>query len=101
MIVGRLFNVMATSFVYVLHVPFPVVVSVKRTEPEDLSAAEGMYFAFSEFALGVNVPNDGDDHVPPVATETAPCKGIDVVSAQTVIGAPADTEGFFVNVISI
>ncbi len=100
-IVGLAFNVIATSFVYALHVPLPVVVRVRSTFPDDLSDAEGMYFAFNVFALGVNVPPDGDDHVPPVATDTAPFKGIDVVSVQTVIGEPAETEGFFVNVISI
>src|SRR4029453_794352 len=51
--------------------PLPVVVRVGGRDPAAISAAVGVYTAFSVVLLGVKVPVP-PDHWPPVATVTAP-----------------------------
>ena len=53
---GAEVNVTTISSDSALHVPFPVVVSVKVSVPEAISPAVGVYIELRAFALGVKTP---------------------------------------------
>ena len=63
--VGVWLTVIFTVDVAAVHGFIPVVVSVNTARPE--KAAGGAHVAFNDVGLGVNVPPDGVDHIPPVA----------------------------------
>src|SRR6478609_1812551 len=73
--VGPFEKVINTSSNTAPHIPFPVVVKRKLTEPLLLSVAEGIYFADKVLSLGLKLPPVAPpttDHLPPVAMVTIP-----------------------------
>jgi hypothetical protein len=62
----------------------PVVVKVRVTFPNPISAAEGVYNALSADAFGVNDPEPFVDHNPPEATVIVPLSEMPALLAHTV-----------------
>src|SRR5690554_73389 len=91
---------MLTALCTGVHVPFPVVVSVRFNDPLAISAGVGLYNALREFALGVYVPAP-PLHCPPPAIVTDPSNDTCAWLEHTEIGLPAFAVGAGVNVIVI
>ena len=75
-----------------IHVPLPVVVSVRLTIPDAISPAVGVYTAFRVFASGLYVP-EPPDHCPPVAIVIAPLSVTLALFPHTIWSEPAFTVG--------
>ena len=90
--VGMAVKVMSTSSVTAWQAPLPMVVSVRVSVPAAISAAVGVYTAFSEAMLGAKVPAP-PLHWPPPAPVTEPPSCTTALLEQTAIGAPASATG--------
>ena len=75
-----------------IHVPLPVVVSVRLTIPDAISPAVGVYTAFRVFAFGLYIP-EPPDHCPPVAIVIAPFSVTFALFPHTIWSEPAFAVG--------
>jgi hypothetical protein len=91
---------METVSVTALHNPFAVLVKVSNTDPLETSEGDGMYCAFSVFALGLKLPVPLEDQVA-VPVDEDPLSVAFGLLLQRNIVAPASTVGASVMVTTI
>ena len=84
-----------------MHVPFPVLVNVRVTEPAAVSAGLNKYVAFKVLASGAKVPLPDEAQVPPVDTVIMPSNRILPTFAQMLVSLPAADVGLGVIVMTI
>ena len=84
-----------------LHPPFPVVVRIRLTDPEAVSAALGIYVALSAVPFGEKVPVPELVHCPPEATNTDPFNDTFALFPQTDWSMPALDDGGGVIVMTV